>query len=117
MTPEQVREIVKMTIDELTDRKLIEVNKINYTAILQEVEKRLNTYFKSNAVDKALSSALRELSDDEYIDIIYLQYRDCKTLEWIAEYLDREVSTIKRNKKRLILSIWRSTHEIIYSSK
>ena len=117
MTPEQVREIVKMTIDELTDRKLIEVNKINYAAILLRLDNRLNAFFKSNAVDKALSSALRELSDDEYIDIIYLQYRDCKTLEWIAEYLGREVSTIKRNKKRLILSLWRSIYEIVPSSK
>ena len=117
MTPDQIREIVKMTIDELTERKLIEVNKINYSAILQEVDKRLNAFFKSNAVDKSLSSALRELSDDEYIDIIYLQYRDCKTLEWIAEYLGREVSTIKRNKKRLILSLWRLIYETIPSSK
>ena len=116
MTPEQVREIVKMTLDELTDRKLIELNKVNYAAILIRVDDRLNAFFKSNAVDKSLSAALRGLSDDEYIDIIYLQYRDCKTLEWIAEYLGREVSTIKRNKKRLILSIWRSINETIPSS-
>lgn len=38
-------------------------------------------------------------------DIIFLQYRDAKTLEWIAEYFNVDVSTIKRNKKRLIYKI------------
>ena len=112
MTPEQIREIVKMTIDELTERKLIEVNKIHYAGILQEVDKRLNAFFKSGSKDKQISKAIMSLSDDEYIDIIYLQYRDCKTLEWIAEYLGREVSTIKRNKKRLIMKIYEILMEV-----
>lgn len=101
MTPEQIREVVKMTLDELTTRKLI---KDDYQSVLREVEKRLRAYF--TGTDKGVKHALTTLSDDEYIDIIYLHYRDECTLESIAEYYDKEVSTIKRNKKRLIYKIY-----------
>ncbi len=107
MTPEQIREVVKMTVEELTQRKLLELNKINYSAMLQVVERHLYNFF-NNETCKAvpLSRALQHLSDDAYIDIIFLQYRDGKTIEWIAEYMDKDESTIKRNKKRLIMAIY-----------
>lgn len=44
------------------------------------------------------------------LDILLLQYRDAKTLEWIAEYMAVEVSIVKRNKKCLThkyVSCWR----------
>ena len=43
MKPEQVREIVKMTIDELTSRKLLQVD--NYNKILRSVEVNLFNFF------------------------------------------------------------------------
>lgn len=106
MTPDQIREIVKITLDELTTRKLI---KDDYQTVLRVVEKRIITYFAST--DKGIRYALNTLADDEYIDIIYLHYRDELTLESIAEYYDKEVSTIKRNKKRLIYKIYELLEE------
>lgn len=103
MTPEQIREIVKMTLDELTQRKLI---KDEYTVILKVVEKKLQAFFNSKPDGKGVGQVLSHLSDDPYIDIIFLQYRDGKTLEWIAEYMDKHEVTVKRNKKRLILKIY-----------
>ena len=103
MTPEQIREIVKITLDELTSRKLI---KDNYPVILIEVERKLKAFFDSKGDATGVSHALNQLSDDPYIDIIFLHYRDENTLEWIAEAMDREVSTIKRNKKRLVNRIY-----------
>lgn len=104
MTPEQIREVVKITLDELTTRKLI---KDDYQSVLRVVETHLKNYFNNQTCKVAgVSHALRTLSDDEYIDIIYLHYRDELTLESIAEYYDKEVSTIKRNKKRLIYKIY-----------
>ena len=103
MTPEQIREIVKITLDELMSRK--QINTGSYQSVLQVVDVRLYKFFKG-AKDKQLSYILSQLSDDAYIDIIYLQYRDGKTIEWIAEYMERDESTIKRNKKRLIYSIY-----------
>lgn len=104
MTQEQIKEVVKITIDELTKRKLLQTD--NYQPVLKIVEPRLGKFFKGNADGYNISYALHCLSDDQYIDLIYLQYRDGKTLEWIAEYYDVDISTIKRNKKRLIYKIY-----------
>lgn len=102
MNTEQIREVVKVTLDELLQRKLIESHKFT----LQAVDKSLYNFFSSKGNSKGIGYTLNQLSDDPYIDIIYLYYRDGKTLEWIAEYMDRDVSTIKRNKKRLINKIY-----------
>ena len=104
MTPEQVREVVKITLDELTQRKLIKT--VSYHNILKVVEEKLYKYFGNFKDTTGVGRLLRAFSDDPYIDIIFLRYRDCKTLEWIAEYMERDVSTIKRNKKRLIMLIY-----------
>ena len=103
MTPEQIREIVKITLDELTSRKLI---KDDYQCILKVVEKKLKAFFDNKGDDKGVSHALTQLSDDTYIDVIFLQYRDDKTVDWIAEAMDVEVRTIMRNKKRLVKRIY-----------
>lgn len=106
MSPEQIREIVKITLDELERRKLI---KDEYPVILKVVERKLYDFFNNRGDGNGISYALNTLSDDSYIDIIFLQYRDGKTLEWIAEAMTVDVSTIKRNKKRLINKI----HELL----
>ena len=106
MTPEQIREIVKITLDELMVRKQVNT----YSSISQVVGARLDKFFKGGK-DKQLSYALNQLSDDPYIDIIFYNYRDGKTLEWIAEYMERDDRTIKRNKKRLIISIYERLEE------
>lgn len=108
MDQQQIRQIVKMTIDELDQRNML---KDPYQSILGVVDKRLNKYFNGGK-DSGISSALRELSDDPYIDLIYLQYRDGKTLEWIANYYNKDTSTIKRNKKRLIKSIYEIIRDV-----
>lgn len=103
MTYEQIREVVKITIDELTQRKII---KDDYSIILPVVERKLTEFFNNRGDGNGVSYALNALYNDAYIDIIYFQYRDGKTLEWIAEYMSVDVSTIKRNKKRLISKIY-----------
>ena len=109
MTPEQIREIVKITLDELQQRK--QYRPVNYSYMLQVMDKRLYEFFDRGSSSCNIASVLRQLSDDEYIDIIYLQYRDNKTMEWIAEYFERDLSTIKRNKKRLITKIYEEVTE------
>ena len=102
MLPAEVREIVRITIDEILERKLFKVDSYQYISGVVGVH--LTNFF--NGTNNKVSHALRQLSSDPYIDIIYLQYRDGKTLEWIAEYMERDVSTVKRNKKRLITKIY-----------
>lgn len=102
MTPEEIRQVVEITLDVLSQRK--QYTPVSYTTILQETDQRLYKYF-SGKRDTELKQVLNRLSDDPYMDIIYLQYRDRKTLEWIAEIMEKDTSTIKRNKKRLIMLI------------
>lgn len=104
MNIEEIKLIVKLTVEELTQRKLLQTD--NYQNILTAVDKWLYDYFDNKHNSKNLTRLLHSLSDDPYIDIIYLRYRDYKTMEWIAEHLDKDVSTIKRNKKRLIMVIY-----------
>lgn len=102
MRVEEIREIVKMTIEELlNDNALTDP----FPRIKQIVEHELSLFFNSNGKTK-VGSVLNQLSDDEYIDLIFLYYRDNKTLEFIAEYFDRDITTISRNKRRLILAIY-----------
>ena len=64
------------------------------------------SFAKSGMDGTGVSYALHSLSDDPYIELIYLLYRDRKTIEWIAEYYDVSDITIKRNKKRLIQKLY-----------
>lgn len=101
MNNEQVREIVRITIQELLSQNAL---KDPYNLIKTTVERELRLYF-TNQSDR-VSHALHQLSDDRYIDIIYLYYRDELTLERIAELLDVDTTTVNRNRKRLIIRIY-----------
>lgn len=107
MNVEEIREIVRMTIDELGSRNMLSDP---YSDILRQTEKEIFHFFNSKG-DNGVGNALKELSDDTYIDIIYLQYRDGKTIEWIAEVLEKDVTTILRNKKRIIKKIYERLHK------
>lgn len=104
MTPEEIKEVVSITLDELIARKLINPEKYQY--MLQVVDKQLYAFFNNKGDSTNVRYALRQVSDDPYIDVIYLQYRERKTLERIAEYMGKDTSTVKRNKKRLIIQIY-----------
>lgn len=103
----EVQMIVRMTIKELKRQGMI---KANYVTVLKEVEPVLREYFRTKG-NKKIEFFLRDRSDDTYIDILYLHYRDNITIERIAEVLEKDVSTIKRNKKRLIMSIYELLEE------
>lgn len=97
-----------MTIEELlNDNALTDP----FPRIKQIVEHKLRLFFNTNKDGTNIGYVLNQLSDDEYIDIIFLYYRDNKTLDFIAEYFDRDITTISRNKKRLILSIYKILKE------
>lgn len=107
MDKAEIQSIVIMTVQELKRQGLL---KDTYGVILREFEPVIREYFtkkKSKNIEKVLHS----YSDDPYIDIIYLHYRDSLTLEKIAHVMDRDISTIKRNKKRLILGMYELMEE------
>lgn len=51
---------------------------------------------------KIIEDAVASLRDDDYYELIALRYFEGKTQEQIAEFFDRDVSTVNRNKNRLI---------------
>lgn len=66
---------------------------------IQELEYRINNIKKFiNVIDDALA----KIKTDPYYEIILLKYVKNNTYEEIAEKLDKDVSTISRNKNRLI---------------
>lgn len=100
LTENQIRKIVRITLEEMEGRA-----EEPYIKIRQEVEKKLVLYFSGKGgADTA--KCLAQLADDPYIGIISALYRDHLTMEKTAEILGKDVSTIKRNKKRLILEIY-----------
>lgn len=101
MNKEEIQNIVTMTIIELKRQGML---KDEYSVVLKETEPVIKEYFKKKN-NKTIEYFLIEYSDDPYIDIIYLHYRDGITIERIAEVMCKDASTIKRNKKRLIKAI------------
>lgn len=104
ITPEQIREIVRITLDELAERK--QLKEKSYRQIARETENKLRAFFNKNNGSSKVGTALKRLSDDPYIDVIFLNYRDNVTLERIAEIMHRDVTTVKRHKKRLIMELY-----------
>ena len=102
MDKAEVQSIILMTIQELKRQGML---KDRYNLILKDTEPAVKEYFL-NKENKKIGLFLRDFSDDPYIDIMYLYYRDGITLEKIAAMLDKDVSTIKRNKKRLLTELY-----------
>lgn len=107
MDRDEVQSIVQATIAELKRQGML---KDQYSVILKEIEPVIRDYFifKNN---KNVELFLREHSDDPYIDILYLHYRDGMTINRMADALDKDLSTIKRNKKRLIRCMYEMLEE------
>lgn len=101
----EIREVVKVALDELLEKKLIVLD--SYRGALIETQQRLEVdqklydFFNNNVDGNGVGAVLHELLDDPYIDIIFLYYRDGMNLEEVAEEMDKGITTIKRHKKRL----------------
>jgi len=102
MDRDEVRKVVIATIAELQCQGFL---RDGYEAVKKTLESEIKQFFlKKN--NENIKKYLIEYSDDPYIDIIYLHYRDSLTLERIAELTDKDVRTIKRNKKRLLMLLY-----------
>ena len=92
----------------------------NFKAAIQDKYEQIEAIEQSIQVTKnfisVIDAALDILKDDHYFDIIRMKYFEGKTREEIAEHFDVDVSTISRNKNRLInlLQIRLFSDEVIY---
>ena len=108
-----VNEIIEKTVNRtITKLKLSGLMKDNRQTAFQKTEQILKNY---NELKKAYSedgtakkfvdivdNALNEILDDAYYDIIPMIYFENQTREMVAEYFNTTVTTISRNKRRLI---------------
>ncbi|MDE6314033.1 MAG: helix-turn-helix domain-containing protein [Lachnospiraceae bacterium] len=103
---EIIKEVVNRTIEELKQNgMLIDIDYKNYTEIREKIRRYYEKGRKNR--DKDIDEAIKELKNDEYIDILEKHYHDGMTIEKIAEEFDVSTATIKRNKKRLCLEIYK----------
>ena len=75
---------------------------VNYT----DATELISEYYKSEMADARITYALQCVRFDPYYMIIPLYFADGKTIEYIAEKLNVDTSTVVRNKKRLCLQIY-----------
>lgn len=102
MNKKEIQNIITMTIKELRCQGML---KDEYSIILKDIEPILREHFQKQE-NTEISCLLKKYFNDPYINVIYMQYRDGLNIERIAEYMNKDVSTIRRNKKRLIKKIY-----------
>lgn len=102
-----IAETVNTTVLKL---KLAGLMKDNRKSAFQKTEEILRNYNGFTLSDQPqtkkllhrLNDALSTIRDDPYYDLIKLIYFDGESREYAAEYFDTSVTTISRNKTRLI---------------
>lgn len=103
MTDKEIRQIVRITIEELTTSKLI---KPEYGIIADKIEPIVNAYYAGTYNSDRLGQALAKIKTERYGDTIEYIYKHGYTLEHIAELYQVDVSTVSRNKQRLLRKVY-----------
>ena len=106
-------ELIKQTVDyTIVKLKLSGLMKDNSQNAFQKTEQVLRNYEElkrshsedgtANKFVNIINDALKSIEDDDYYDIIPMIYFEGQSREDIAEFFDVTVTTISRNKTRLI---------------
>jgi DNA-directed RNA polymerase specialized sigma subunit len=110
----QIQKIINDTVNSTVLKlKMAGLMKDDRKTAYEKTEELLRNYnaFKDSdqpytiKLVKKINAALFTIKDDIYYDIIPMYYFDGETREMIAEYYDTTVTTISRNKTRLINKI------------
>lgn len=68
----------------------------------EKIEGLMHSIQTTRTFLRVMDEALETVKDDMYYELIPMRYFEGATLEDIAEYFDCDVSTVSRNKNRLI---------------
>lgn len=73
---------------------------------IEDMGKRLYYFYSDQDVrDEALKRSMHAIMNDYYFNIIEMRYRDLLTYEKIADNMSIDISTVKRNQRRLLLML------------
>lgn len=125
MTDEEVKQfindIVNITVLKLKMAGLIKGDRKSAYQKTEELLRNYNQFKKSDQpytqkLVSIINDALYTIKDDIYYDIIPLVYFNGETREYVAEYFDTTVTTISRNKTRLVnkLKVSIFSDDVIY---
>ncbi len=81
------------------------VRKEDNEIVEQEISKLLQRNYIISAQLKWINGIVESLRNNKFYDLIELKYYEQKSYEEIAEYFDCDVSTVSRNKNKLINKI------------
>ena len=122
-----IERVIQDTVDKtIAKLKLSGLIKDNRQTAFQKTEQILRSYNdmkKSYSEDGTakkfvdiIDKALNELKDDFYYDIIPMTYFEGRSREEVADFYDTTVTTISRNKRRLIdrLKLFIFADDVIY---
>lgn len=112
MTEEETKQIIEETVNAtVLKMKMAGLLKENRKTVIEKLEELLRNYktFKkirgqeyTEKLVLQIDAALESIIDDPYYSIIEFFYFEGYTRESIAEYYDTTVTTISRNKTRLL---------------
>lgn len=106
-----VEKIIADTVNQTVLKlKLAGLMKDNNKTAFQKTEELLRNYNalsmsterKAKHILRKINQSLEVIKDDPYYEIISLYYVDNQTREEIAEHFDTSVTTVSRNKTRLV---------------
>ncbi len=104
-----ISETVEQTIVRLKMTRLLKEDHSNTVKKTEWVLKNYTQLKKAYSEDgtaakftNIIENALKEIEDDEYYSIIPMSYFEGETREKLAEFYDTTVTTISRNKTRLL---------------
>lgn len=112
MENELIKKVIQDTVNETVMKlKMSGLMKDNRKTAYQKTEELLRNYetFKkvedqphTEKIVNIITDALQDLENDLYYEIIPMIYFEGKTREDVAGYFDTTVTTISRNKNRLV---------------
>lgn len=103
---EQIRDLKNYGIQEKSSSITTIVENVQKQSKSEQIENAINSLeqhiYRTKVFLRYIDRVIKKFETDEYYSIIKLKYFKGKSIEQIAEAMNRDISTISRNKNRLI---------------
>lgn len=116
-----INDTVNATVLKLKMAGLIRDDRKTAYQKTEELLRNYNAFVESDQpytqkLVRKIDAALESIKDDIYYDVIPMTYFEGNTREAVAEYFDTTVTTISRNKNRLVnkLKVRLCSDDVIY---